>query len=387
MNGLCDTAVGARNAAKTARTMAGRHRAMLDFERMSESLVKLLETLVNIPSETGHEAAIANWVNARLERLPAGERMRSGNSVLWRGPRRSRPLLVLAGHLDTVPANGNATAWMEDGRLYGVGSTDMKAGDAVMLAALDAYDIEASRFDLAVVFYDGEEGPQKNNGLRRVLGEHAWLRKAQVAVLLEPTDLRVELGCSGSINAEVRVTGRSAHSARPWTGLNAITRATGWLGEVTRFPTTPVSVQGVEYRETLQVTTLHSGRARNVIPDELVANLNYRFPPDRTCDQAEARLRGQVPPDFKFEIVDRAEPGKVCSDAPEVQEFIHRFKVDVAAKQGWTDVAQFTAAGVPAFNFGPGVPELAHQAGEYCPVKNLDVAAKWLNEFIAGRGE
>ena len=353
---------------------------------MGETLAKLLETLVNIPSETGHEAAIADWVEARVkQQMMVGDRTRSGNCVIWRGPRRGRPLMVLAGHLDTVPANGNSTAWLENDRLYGVGSTDMKGGDAVMLSVLEGYNAESARFDLAAVFYDAEEGPQVNNGLRRLFTEQAWLKKAQIAVLLEPTDLKVELGCSGSINAEVRVAGRAAHSARPWTGLNAISRAVGWLGEVTRFPATTINVQGVDYRETLQVTTLHAGRARNVIPDELVANLNYRFPPDRTADQAETKLRGQVPPDFKFDVVDRAEPGRVCADAPEVKEFTQRFGATVAGKQGWTDVSQFTAAGVPAFNFGPGVPELAHQSGEYCPVKNLDVAAKWLGEFIARR--
>src|SRR5262249_31013023 len=152
-------------------------------------------------------------------------------------------------------ANGNSTAWLENDRLYGVGSTDMKGGDAVMLAVMEAYHPEASRFDLAVVFYDAEEGPHANNGLRRLLVEQPWLKTAQIAVLLEPTDLKVELGCSGAINAEVRVSGKSAHSARPWTGLNAVSRAVGWLGEVTRFPVTPVRVSGVEYRETLQVTT------------------------------------------------------------------------------------------------------------------------------------
>ena len=358
---------------------------MLAFDSMSETLAQLLETLVNIPSETGHEAAIADWVEARVHQMMSGDRIRSGNCVVWRGPRRSRPLMVLAGHLDTVPANGNSTAWLENDRLHGVGSTDMKGGDAVMLAVMEGYHPENARFDLAAVFYDAEEGPHANNGLRRLFVEQPWLKQADIAVLLEPTDLKVELGCSGSINAEVRVAGRSAHSARPWTGLNAVARAVGWLGEVTRFPVTTVNVQGVEYRETLQVTTLHAGRARNVIPDELVANLNYRFPPDRTLDQAETRLRAQVPPDFKFDIVDRADAGKVCADAPEVKEFVSRFGAAVAGKQGWTDVAQFTAAGVPAFNFGPGIPELAHQSGEYCPVGNLDVAARWLGEFIAGR--
>ena len=348
----------------------------------TESLSQLLEALVNISSETGSEAEIAEWVASRLARLPLGETIRSGNATVWRGPIHGRPLLVLAGHVDTVPANGNAGARIESGRLYGVGSTDMKAGDAVMLALLERLNLDAARFDLAAVFYDSEEGPLAKNGLTRLLRELPWLREAQLAILLEPTDLRVELGCIGSMNAEVRVTGKSAHSARPWLGVNAVERAANWLAEITRFPVTPVRVKGIEYRETLQVTTLRAGRARNVVPDELVANLNYRFPPDRTLEKAEARLRGLVPVEFEFRVEDCAPPGLVCADDPDVMSFVSRFGAQVTGKQGWTDVAQFTAAGIPAFNFGPGTPELAHQVGEYCEIANLETACDRLMRFV-----
>jgi succinyl-diaminopimelate desuccinylase len=259
----------------------------------------------------------------------------------------------------------------------------MKAGDAVLLALLESLDPERLRYDLAVVFYEAEEGPHEANGLRRLLQEMPWLREARLAILLEPTDLRVELGCIGTLNAEVRVAGKSAHSARPWLGVNAVERAAPWLAEITRFPVASTRVGGVEYRETLQITTLRAGRARNVVPDELVVNLNYRFPPDRTLEQAEARLRGLVPAEFEFMVVDRAAAGRVCHDLPEVREFVERFGAKVAGKQGWTDVAQFTGAGVPAFNFGPGLPEQAHQVGEYCPLENLELAHRWLAAFLA----
>ena len=349
----------------------------------TETLADLLETLVNIPSETGHEGPLADWLAARLARVPGGTCLRSGHSVVWRAVPHGRPLVVLAGHLDTVPANGNARARRDAGRLYGLGATDMKAGDAVMLALLEGLTPGRARFDVAAVFYEAEEGPLEKNGLTRLLGELPWLRQARLAILLEPTDLKVELGCSGTMNAEVRVTGRSAHSARPWLGVNAVERAAEWLNGITRFPVTAVEVQGIEFRETLQVTTLRAGRARNVVPDELVANLNYRFPPDRTLEQAEQRLRALVPAEFEFRVADRAAPGAVCADRDEVREFVRRFDAAVAGKQGWTDVAQFTGAGVPAFNFGPGVPELAHQAGEYCPLENLECAYRWLAEYLA----
>ena len=348
----------------------------------ADALAGLLQALVDIPSVTGEEARIVDWVRARLAALGRGEILRSGNSVVWRGAQRGRPLIVLAGHLDTVPPNGNASARREGDRLYGVGTTDMKAGDAVMLALLESLDADALRFDLAAVFYDAEEGPHEHNGLKRLLGEMPWLREAKLAVLLEPTDLRVELGCVGTMNAEVRVRGKAAHSARPWLGVNAIAEAAGWLAEITRFPVTPVEIGGVEFRETLAVTTLAAGRAKNVIPDELIANLNYRFPPDRTLEQAEQRVRALVPDAFELTIRDRAEPGLVCNDRPEVRQFIERFETPLAGKQGWTDVAQFTAAGIPAFNYGPGIPELAHQAGEYCPVPNLQVVYANLAAFL-----
>jgi succinyl-diaminopimelate desuccinylase len=346
-----------------------------------DALADLLEALVNIPSVTGSETAIAGWVEGRLRRLPHGQVLRSGDAVVWRGPDTGKPRVVLAGHLDTVPGDG-IPARREQGRLHGLGASDMKAGDAVMVALLERLDPRRLRFDLAAVFYEAEEGPLERNGLRRLLGELPWLRQARLAVLLEPTDLRVEVGCVGALNAEVRVSGRRAHSARPWLGVNAVGRAADWLAEITRFPVTAVPVMGVEYRETLQVTTLRAGTARNVIPDELVANLNYRFPPDRGLEAAEARLRALVPPEFEVRIVDRSPPGRVCLDEPEVRSFAERERLRVAGKQGWTDVAQFTQAGVSAFNFGPGVPEQAHQADEHCPLANLEPAYRWLAAWL-----
>ena len=349
----------------------------------AEFLSGLLRTLVDIPSVTGEEAAIAGFIADRLARRATGECLRSGNAVVWRGPRRGRALVVLAGHLDTVPPKGNERARLEGDRLYGVGATDMKGGDAVILALLESLDPAKLRFDLAAVFYDAEEGPHQGNGLGRVLDEMGWLREAALAVLLEPTDAQIEMGCNGMMNVEVRVAGKAAHAARPLTGVNAIGRAAPWLAEITRFPVMAVSVQGVEYRETLQVTTLQAGRTKNVVPDDLVANLNYRFTPDRTVDEAERRLRGLVPAEFEFRVVDFAPAGRVVMDLPQVREFVARFGLEVTGKQGWTDVARFSAAGIPAFNFGPGVPDLCHAADEYCPVPNLKRTYDCLAQHLA----
>ena len=348
----------------------------------TDALADLLATLVEIPSVTGNEGAIADFVHSRLRARATGEIHRRHHSLVWRGPASGRPLVVLAGHLDTVPPNQNEKARREGDKLYGLGSTDMKGGDAVMLGLVETLDPAELRFDLAMIFYEAEEGPAENNSLPKLLGEMPWLREAALGILLEPTSAQVELGCNGTMNAEVRVRGVSAHSARPWTGVNAVEKASAWLAEVTRFPVQPVQLHGVEYRETLQVTTLHAGRARNVVPDELVANLNYRFPPDRTVAEAERRIRSVVPSSFEVTIVDHAPPGKICAGDPLVAEFIRRFGAKTAGKQGWTDVARLTEAGIPAFNFGPGVPELAHQRDEYCPIENLGTSYRWLREFL-----
>lgn len=347
------------------------------------SIADLLAQLVDIPSVTGNEAEIAAFVERRLEARGVGEVSRSGNGVIWRGPRRGRPLVVLVGHLDTVPPQGNEKSRVENGKLYGLGTTDMKAGDAVMLAIAESLDPDALRFDLACVFYDAEEGPAVNNGLGRILPENPWLREAAVAIVMEPTDLNVEMGCNGILNVEVRVPGVAAHAARPWMGRNAVGEGAEWLAGITRYPVTPKLIHGLEYRETLQVTTLHAGRARNVVPDEMVVNLNHRFTPDTTVEQAIANLRRLVPESFGFAVVDQAAPGLVSLDQPLVSEFVRRAGAKVGGKQGWTDVARFTSAGIPAFNYGPGLAELCHRADEHCPIENLGVVFETLARFLA----
>ncbi|MEQ1834558.1 MAG: peptidase dimerization domain-containing protein, partial [Candidatus Eisenbacteria bacterium] len=202
-------------------------------------------------------------------------------------------------------------------------------------------------------------------------------------IILEPTDLAVEMGCNGILNVEVRVPGVSAHAARPWQGKNAVAEGAQWLVDITRYPVSSVDIQGLEYRETLSVTTLHAGTARNVIPSEMIVNLNHRFPPNRTVEEAIDRLRKHVPPAFRFEVVDQAPPGRVSLDDALVQRFIQGSGARLAGKQGWTDVARFTAAGIPAFNYGPGIPDLCHRADEYCPIPNLGEVYDKLAAFLS----
>ena len=347
-----------------------------------DALADLLERLVNIPSVSRQEQAIADLIAARLEARGTGEVIRINRSVVWRGPKRKKPLVVLVGHIDTVRPQGNEVARREDGNLIGLGSSDMKAGVAVMLALVETLDPLELPYDLAAVFYDGEEGPPERNGLRRVLRRKRWLRKARLAIVLEPTDLGVEMGCNGSVNLEITVPGRSGHAARPWTGVNAVRVGAEWLAAIQHAAVKTVEVQGLAFRETLEITRLRAGNARNVLPDRMLVNLNHRFPPDRTLEEAVQRVRELVPPEFVFEVRSGSPPGRVCLDDPLVQDFVRAAGGRVAGKQGWTDVARFTELGIPAFNYGPGLVEMCHRADEYCPLANLgvayDVLAGWL---------
>ena len=348
----------------------------------TEALADLLEQLVNMPSLSGQEHAVADFLEARLNAAANGEVLRTRRCLVWSAPRLGRPLLVLAGHIDTVRPQGNEIARRENGNLVGLGATDMKSGVAVMLGLIEGLDFARARFDVACVFYDQEEGSATKNGLKRVLSRFPWLREARLAVVLEPTDLNVEMGCNGSVNLEVRVPGVSAHAARPWTGRNAVTEGAEWLASIGRVPMATVTVQGLEFRETLEVTRLRAGSARNVLPGEMLVNLNHRFPPDRTLDDAVARVRVLIPDHYAVTVRSGSPPGRVCLDDEEVQRFIRRFGAQVLGKQGWTDVARFTKCGVPAFNYGPGLAELCHRSDEYCPIANLGLAyerlAAWL---------
>lgn len=346
-------------------------------------LAELTAELISIPSVSGNERALADRVTEWLQPV-AGETLRFGNNVVHRGPSRpGHPLVVLAGHLDTVPAQGNAEPHFGEDRLSGLGSSDMKSGLAVMLELARQLDLGAARFDLAWVFYECEEVAFEKNGLRRLWSEAPWLEQAALAVILEPTDGAVELGCLGSVNVEYTARGRSAHSARPWLGDNAVYKAIPFLERLAANEPRPVTTGRITYQETLQVTLARAGIGRNVIPDRFTFNVNRRFAPTRTPEQAIEELRALTPPGFDFEIVDTSPPARPAEDDPLVAEFLARFALEPRAKQAWTDVAQFAQRGVPAFNFGPGVPELAHRADESLPLANLERVLGVLKAFLS----
>jgi succinyl-diaminopimelate desuccinylase len=345
-------------------------------------LTKTLVDLIDIPSETGSEGRIATQVAAHF--LPVWGRLgvdRMGNSVVV-GTRSERPMVLLVGHLDTVPSQGQGAAFVRDGRVHGLGASDMKAGVAVMVHLLNDEAVREGPYDVIGVFYDREEGPADDNGLEIVLERAQWLAEAEFAIVLEPTDMELQLGCVGSINAAVRFNGVAAHAARPWNGENAITKAGRWLARMHEREPEAVRVGGLEFKETATVTMAEGGVARNIVPASATFNLNYRFAPNKTVNQAEDALREIAAGADAVEVVDRAPAAPVSEDNPQLQRLIEVSGAVVRPKQAWTDVARFAGRGVPGVNYGPGETLQAHQVTESVAEANLEEAFEILKRFL-----
>jgi succinyl-diaminopimelate desuccinylase len=325
-------------------------------------LVETVSWLVDIPSVTGDEARLRDAIADRLRHMP---QQAVADSLVVGTPGEGQ--VLLAGHLDTVPLQGHVGARVEDERVHGLGATDMKGGLAVMIHLAESLGPEG----VACVFYAGEEGPLPGNQLGEVLEAAPWLRAASAAVVLEPTDRALEAGCQGVINADAVFIGEPAHSARPWLGDNAVTKAGEFLVDMRGLEPELHLVNGLEFKEVFSVTTAHGGVARNVIPSEFVLNINYRFAPDRRPVEAVRRLHEVCAAADRVVVTDLAPAGSVDTDHPLFQRLIERTGAPVLGKQGWTDVAQLSAAGVPAINFGPGEAALAHKPGESVRISDV----------------
>ena len=334
---------------------------------------------------TGHEAPIADALQEHYADHPIE---RIGDSLVVGAPGGDRPLVLLVGHLDVVPP----TELDEEPRIeersdgdvvVGRGTSDMKGGVAVaeVLFADEALRT-SSPYATALVLYAGEEGPAEANELGAVLAGVPWLTDAELAIVLEPTDLEIQAGCLGGLHAQLTFQGRAAHSARPWHGENALTKAGALLTELHGRDPVEVTVDGMAFHDVLTATQATTDNARNVIPERFVVNVNYRFAPDRTLEEAEAQLLGWVDGRAEVEIVDRAPPAPPQLGAPLVSRFVGSVQAPLGAKQAWTDVARLVSAGVPALNFGPGLTGQAHQAGEFVPVANLRTAVEQLRRFL-----
>ncbi|GAB3449255.1 succinyl-diaminopimelate desuccinylase [Streptomonospora sediminis] len=328
----------------------------------------LTAALVDIESVSGGERPLADAVEQALTALPHLSVERDGDAVVARTDLGRARRVVLAGHLDTVPIAGNVPSYTEDGRLYGCGTSDMKSGVAVQLKL--AASVPEPVHDVTYVFYDCEEVDAERNGLRRLARTGPDRLWGDFAVLLEPTGGVIEGGCQGTMRVEVIARGERAHSARSWMGDNAIHGAGGILDVLRGYtPRNPV-VDGLQFHEGLNAVFISGGTAGNVIPDECTVTVNYRFAPDITALDAEQHLR-EVFDGFDVRVTDSAPPARPGLDDPAAAEFVSTVGAGAArAKLGWTDVARMSELGVPAVNYGPGEPTLAHTREE-----SVDLAA------------
>ena len=346
------------------------------------NLVDTLVRLVDTPSATGAEGPLCAALAERLSAVYREDELRRVGNSLVAGRRAGRPLVLLVGHLDTVPNQGQGPARIAGGRLHGLGASDMKSGLAVMVHLLEEAGVLAGPYDTAGVFYDAEEGPFAGNGLEAVLRECGWLAEAEFAVVCEPTDLALQLGCTGVVNAAVRFTGRPAHSARPWLGENAVTKAGEWLAGMHRREREPYAAGGLTFYEVFSVTRAAGGVANNVIPGSFAMNLNYRFAPHRTVAEARERLSAAAAGADEVEITDAAPAAPVPEDNPFLERLRRCAAAPVEPKQAWTDVARLAAYGIPAVNYGPGETAQAHQPAESVPLENLEIAYQTLHRFL-----
>ncbi|MTD12934.1 succinyl-diaminopimelate desuccinylase [Nakamurella sp. YIM 132087] len=340
----------------------------------------LTRTLVDIPSVSGDEQLLADAVEQAVRGLGRYEVLRSGNAVLVRSDLGRPTRVLLAGHLDTVPIAGNVPSRTEGDVLHGCGTTDMKSGDAMLLHLLAT--LENPSRDLTVVFYDCEEIEHERNGLTRIEREHRDWLAADLAILGEPTDGKVEAGCQGTLAAWATVRGHRAHSARSWMGVNAIHGAADVLQRLASFPAREVDIDGCVYREGMNAVGITGGVAGNVIPDECRVRINFRFAPDRSAEQAVAVVR-ELLDGYEVEVVDVAAGALPGLSAPAAAEFVAAAGGTPSAKYGWTDVARFAALGIPAVNYGPGNPSLAHTREEHVSLTQIREMTETLRSFLA----
>jgi succinyl-diaminopimelate desuccinylase len=341
--------------------------------------VALTRALVDIESVSHHEKEITDCVEEVLRAAPHLSVHRHGNTLMARTDLGRSQRVVLAGHLDTVPINDNFPSRLDGDLIYGCGTSDMKSGVAFALHL--AVSLPEPRFDVTYFFYEAEEVAAEFNGLFLVARDQPGWLTADFAVLLEPTYGMVEAGCQGTMRAMVRTTGRRAHSARSWRGVNAIHAAGEVLRRLEAYEARTVTIDGCGYREGLNAVRVHGGVAGNVIPDRCEVEVNYRFAPDRSEAEAHAHVR-EVFAGFEVEVTDSAPGALPGLTAPPAREFLAAVGEEPVGKLGWTDVSRFAALGIPALNFGPGDPNLAHAPDEHVEIGRIREGAATMHRWL-----
>lgn len=359
----------------------------VDADDPTAGLVALTRAICDIPSVSGDEARLADAVERALRGLGHLSVVRDGDAVVARTEMGRAERVVVAGHLDTVPVAGNLPSRLlgegNEAEVWGRGTVDMKGGVAVQLALAAA--LTAPTRDVTWVFYDQEEVEAERNGLGRLARTRPEWLAGDVAVLCEPTSAGIEGGCNGTLRAEVHLSGVAAHSARSWRGVNAVHAAAPVLTTLAAYVPRVAEVDGLAFREGLNAVGIRGGIAGNVIPDSCVVTVNYRFAPDRSPEQAEAHVR-EVLAGYEVRVVDIAGGARPGLDRPALASFVTAVTAASGrppeAKLGWTDVARFGELGIPAVNFGPGDPLLAHADDERCPVRHLTATFEGLHVWL-----
>ena len=350
----------------------------------ADDLLALTAALVAVPSVSLNEEPLAGAVEARLRSVDGLTVERVGLNVVARTEHGRERRIVMAGHLDTVPANDNAVPRIDGDVLHGLGAADMKGGVAVLLRLAEEVAAD-SRFDCTFVFYEAEEIADEHNGLRKLFAERPDLVAGDFAVLLEPTDLWLEAGCQGSIRLDATFVGRRAHTARPWQGDNAVYRAAPVLQRLAEHQPDEMEVDGLRFRQALSVVEVRAGVAGNVVPDRCTVVVNRRYAPALTLEEAEAEVRALLDGADEVALTSVSPAAHPNLSHPLVAEFAGLLDLPVRCKLGWTDVARFSSHGVPAVNFGPGDPEVSHTAGEHVTRASVEGCFTALAAFLLGR--
>jgi succinyl-diaminopimelate desuccinylase len=340
---------------------------------LERALSDTLLALTRIPSPIGEEAELCDYVQDRLSAsLGRAAITRFHDSLIVQAASRpNAPRIALVGHLDTVRTQHDGPPRIEGNRLYGAGAADMKSGLAVMIELVERLDLATLPCDLTLIFYEREEGPFEENRLGPILDTHPDLRQLDLAVCLEPSDNQMQLGAMGSVHATLRFVGRTAHSARPWQGENAMYKAARFIGQLEARAPRDVEIDGHLFREVLTPTIIRGGHARNVVPGEVELNVNYRFAPGRTPQEAFDELRDLADGQCEIEATDLSPAGRPHASNAYVQHLMRCGVDGVQSKQAWTDVARFDSIGVAGVNLGPGTAAQAHQPNEYTELDRL----------------
>ncbi len=359
------------------------------MSELEAALAKTLLDITAIPSPIGEEKALCDHVEQRLAKsLGAHTITRFRDSLIVRvHDKPGAPRIALVGHLDTVRTQHDGPARIEGDKLYGAGAADMKSGLAIMIELAERLDRATLPCDLTLVFYEREEGPFAENVLGPMLETFPLLHAFDLAICLEPSDNRLQLGCTGSLHATVTFEGRTAHSARPWEGENAITKAASFLAELGARAPREVGIDGMQFKEVITPTLASGGRSRNIVPDRFELNVNYRFAPGKTPEQALEELVQLVAGRAQVKAFDLSPAGRPHRTHPLVQKLAASGVRVVERKQAWTDVARFDQVGVPAVNLGPGVNSQAHQPNEYTTLSLLVEGYAIFERFLASLGE